>query len=42
MRPGFLVQRVYDTEEEKVYNIGSSELLRDCPDLAKQVRGSRS
>ena len=42
MRPGFLVQRVYDTEEEKVYNIGSSELLRECPDLAKQVRASRS
>lgn len=38
MRPGFLVQRAYDADNEKVYSIGAPELQRECPDLAKEVR----
>lgn len=38
MRPGFLVQRAYDADNEKVYSIGAPELQRECPELAKEVR----
>ncbi|PRW59351.1 cullin-associated NEDD8-dissociated 1 isoform B [Chlorella sorokiniana] len=37
VRPGFLVQHAYDSENERVYNIGAPELRRECPDLAKEV-----